>query len=71
MMTGNDEHLHPIDVGQPYYMERLRECNDAEVTHINLNLAHLQAFSEALYRKVIAYPAVNISSTLCIQIIQF
>ncbi|UMM11672.1 hypothetical protein L5515_000840 [Caenorhabditis briggsae] len=57
MMAGNDETLHPIDISQPYYMERLLECNDAEVTHINLNLAHLQSFSEPLYRKVIAYPA--------------
>ncbi|CAL2030869.1 unnamed protein product [Caenorhabditis brenneri] len=57
MMAGNDENLHPIDVNEPYYMERLLECDNAEVTHINLNLAHLQAFSDALYRKVIAYPA--------------
>lgn len=59
MMTGHDEALHEIDVNHPYYMERLLECNDAEVTHINLNLKHLNAFSEALYRKVIAYPAVR------------
>ncbi|CAI5437743.1 unnamed protein product [Caenorhabditis angaria] len=57
MMEGNNDHLRPVDTNQPYYMERLLECDVAEVTHINLNLAHLQSFSEALYRKLIAYPA--------------
>ncbi|CAB3408782.1 unnamed protein product [Caenorhabditis bovis] len=56
MMEGPD-HLQPVDTNQPYYMERLLECDVAEINHINLNLAHLKAFSEALYRKVIAYPA--------------
>ncbi|KJH44662.1 MCM2/3/5 family protein [Dictyocaulus viviparus] len=46
-----------VDTSVPYYMERLFEIDQTDCPFLNLNLAHVKAFSEPLYRKIIAYPA--------------
>ncbi|KAE9419253.1 hypothetical protein Angca_004831 [Angiostrongylus cantonensis] len=46
-----------VDTSVPYYMERLFEIDQTDCPYLNLNLAHVKAYSEPLYRKIIAYPA--------------
>lgn len=40
-------------------MERLYEIDQSESVAFNLNLQHVMDYSEALYRKIICYPAVS------------
>lgn len=48
-----------IDTERPYYMERLFEISQNENVYLNLNLGHVREYNEALYRKIICYPAVS------------
>lgn len=41
-----------------FYMESLRGISISEVPVLHLNLAHVRQFNEALYKNIIAYPAV-------------
>lgn len=52
-----DEHLD-INSNELYYMECLRMISLSEIPVLNLNLAHVCHFNEALYKNIIAYPAV-------------
>lgn len=54
------ESRQQIDINLPYYLERLYEISAREdQPFLSLNLAHVKSFSEALYRKIVAYPAVS------------
>ncbi|PIO77305.1 MCM2/3/5 family protein [Teladorsagia circumcincta] len=46
-----------VDTTIPYYMERLFEIDQTDCPYLNMNLAHVKAYSEPLYRKIVAYPA--------------
>lgn len=46
-----------VDLEHPYYMERLYEIDKSEQPYLNLNLQHVKVYSEALFRKIICYPA--------------
>ena len=49
-----------VDTNIPYYLERLYEISVREdQPFLNVNLAHVKSFSESLYRKIVAYPAVS------------
>lgn len=48
-----------INLSGPLYMENLRGISLSEVPILNLNLAHVRHFNEALYKNIIAYPAVS------------
>ncbi|CAJ0585305.1 unnamed protein product, partial [Mesorhabditis spiculigera] len=47
---------HEINHKAPFYMQRLFEIDQTAETHLDINLAHVKEFSDALYRKIIAYP---------------
>uniref|UniRef100_A0A158R5C2 DNA replication licensing factor MCM4 n=1 Tax=Syphacia muris TaxID=451379 RepID=A0A158R5C2_9BILA len=46
-----------VDIERPYYLERLYEISQTENVYLNVNLEHVKSFNEALYRKIICYPA--------------
>uniref|UniRef100_A0A0K0CV10 DNA helicase n=1 Tax=Angiostrongylus cantonensis TaxID=6313 RepID=A0A0K0CV10_ANGCA len=60
-----------VDTSVPYYMERLFEIDQTDCPYLNLNLAHVKAYSEPLYRKIIAYPAYNRSLATPIELRPF
>lgn len=52
-----DEHMDFV-VNGPLYMEKLRRISLSEVPILNVDLAHVRQFSDALYKNFIAYPTV-------------
>ncbi|VDP00462.1 unnamed protein product [Soboliphyme baturini] len=45
------------EADEPYYMQRLHEIFNTEEPYLNVNLQHIKAFDETLYRQIICYPA--------------
>ncbi|TKR93675.1 hypothetical protein L596_008088 [Steinernema carpocapsae] len=46
-----------INTTNAYYLERLAEVYNSENIFFNVNLKHVQVFSDELYRQIIAYPS--------------
>uniref|UniRef100_A0A1I7WXX8 MCM_N domain-containing protein n=1 Tax=Heterorhabditis bacteriophora TaxID=37862 RepID=A0A1I7WXX8_HETBA len=56
----NTSQRQAVDLSIPYYIERLYEIDQTDIPFLNLNLSHVKAYSEALYRKIVAYPACSV-----------
>lgn len=51
-----DEVTNDMDVNQPLYLQKLDEIHQAEVSCLNVNCAHLEAFDKQLYSQLVRYP---------------
>ncbi|GMT00969.1 hypothetical protein PENTCL1PPCAC_23143, partial [Pristionchus entomophagus] len=51
------ERRQEVDTSAPLYLEKLYEIDQTEIPILNVNLSHVKNYNEALYRKIIAYPA--------------
>ncbi|KAI6232940.1 DNA replication licensing factor MCM4 [Aphelenchoides fujianensis] len=52
-----DGHREELNLQEPYYMQRLKEIHASEIPVLNLNLGHVRAFQNTLYRLIVNYPA--------------
>jgi hypothetical protein len=60
-VVADDGHRERVDLNEPYYLQRLAEINASEVPILNINLQHIRAFKDSLYKMIVAYPAVGLT----------
>merc|ERR1739844_47454 len=54
--AGEDEKTDEFDPNQPLYLQVMSQVNDLEEPYMNVNMTHVKAFDEDLYRQLICYP---------------
>lgn len=52
----NDELPENMNLSDPLYLQKLEEIHTLEEPYLNVNCAHLQAFTETLYNRLVSYP---------------
>ncbi|XP_070168557.1 DNA replication licensing factor MCM4 [Polyergus mexicanus] len=52
----NDELPENMNLSDPLYLQKLEEIHTLEEPYLNINCAHLEAFDEQLYNRLICYP---------------
>lgn len=52
----NDELPENMNLSDPLYLQKLEEIHTLEEPYLNINSAHLEAFDEQLYNRLVCYP---------------
>jgi len=52
----NDELPENMNLTDPLYLQKLEEIHTLEEPYLNVNCAHLEAFDEQLYHRLVCYP---------------